>query len=167
MKKSTRKIINHLKQYIGLEVVRTKPTQGLIWSGDWSHTDEPIIILDFTSDGCIRYRHSGRHARIFGNKEDTLPFSFTDRNWITYKKALRAKHNVLNKWRGKKIMRLRPTATFGDRSFMLDNVFTKAPTLISASKYHMVIEHNDVGLEGDKSLLRADYINPEDWVLAE
>lgn len=161
MKKSTRKIINHLKQYIGLEVVRTKPTQGLIWSGDWSYTDEPIIILGFTSDGCIRYRHPER------DNEHTLPFGFTDRNWVTYKKALRAKHNVLNKWRGKRIRRVRPTATCGDRSYMCRFGLDRAPTLVSASKYHMVIEHNDMGLEGVKSVLRADYINPEDWVLVE
>lgn len=167
MKKSTRKIINHLIQYIGLEVVRTKPKQGLIWSGDWSYTDEPIIILGFTSDGCIRYRHPEREARIFGNKEGTLPFSFTDRNWVTYKKALRAKHNVLNKWRGKRIKRVRPTATCNDHSYMCRFPFQQPPTLISASKYHMVIEHNDIGLKGHKSVLRADYIKPEDWVLAE
>lgn len=167
MKKSTRKIINHLKQYIGLEVIRTKPTQGLIWSGDWSHTDEPIIILGFTSDGCIRYRHSGFGKIVFGDEEHILPFSFTDRNWITYKKAMRAKNNVLNKWRGKRIRRVRPTATYGDHSYMCRFGLDRAPTLVSASKYHMVIEHHDAGLEGDKSLLRADYINPEDWVLAE
>lgn len=155
MKKSTRKIINHLKQYIGLEVVRTKPTSGITWSGDWSHTDEPIIILGFTSDGCIRYRYSN------DDRERTMPFAFTDRNWVTYKKAQRAKHNVLNKWRGKRIRRIRPTATCGDRSFMDD-----APTLISASKYHMVIEYHMIGLEGRKCILRSDYMKPEDWVLA-
>lgn len=163
MKKSTRKIINYLKQYIGLEVIRTKPTSDI---GDWSHTDEPIIILGFTSDGCIRYCHSGFGKIVFGDKEYILPFSFTDRNWITYKKAQRAKHNVLNKWRGKRIQRVRPTATCGDRSYMRC-AYQKAPTLVSASKYHMVIELHDTFLEGDKTVLRADYIKPEDWVLAE
>lgn len=166
MKKSTRKIINHLKQYIGLEVVRTKPTQGIIWAGDWSYTSEPIIILGFTSDGCIRYCHA-ESSGLFDNKEDILPFSFTDRNWITYKKAMRAKHNVLNKWRGKKIKRIRPTATCGDRSYMCQHVFDSAPTLVSASKYHMVIMYNGFLQKGHKHLLRADYIKPEDWVLAE
>lgn len=166
MKKSTRKVVNYLKQYIGLEIIRTKPTSGRTWTVDWSHSDEPIILLGFTSDGCIRYRHSGFNKTVFGNKEYILPFDFTDRNWVTYKKALRAKHNVLNKWRGKEIKRLRPTATCGDRYYMCEYSFEKAPTLVSASKYHMVIEHHDIGLEGSKTILRADYIKPEDWALA-
>ncbi len=159
MKKSTRKVINHLRRYVGHEVLRTKPA-----CGDWSYTDDsPLLLVGFTSDGCIRYRHTGFEAQIFGNKEFVLPFCFTDRNWITYKKALRAKGNELNKWRGKKIRRIRPTSTIGDSSFMSG----KAPTLISASKHHIVIMRNDIGLEGTKSVLRLDFVNPEDWELAE
>ncbi len=156
MKKSTRKVINHLRQYVGHEILRTKPT-----NGDWSFTDDsPLLLVGFTSDGCIRYRYTGSEARFFGYDEFVLPFYFTDRNWITYKKAFKAKGNVLNKWRGKKIRRIRPTSTCGDRSFMSGD----APTLISASKYHMVIE---CGLKGTKCVLRSDYMNPEDWELAE
>lgn len=158
MKKSTRKVINYLRQYVGHEVLRTKPT-----SGDWSYTDSPLLLVGFTSDGCIRYRHTGFEARIFGDEEFVLPIYFTDRNWITYKKALKAKGNQLNKWKGKKIRRIRPVATIGDRSFMSG----EAPTLISASKHHMVVMYNDWGLEGKESVLRSDYMNPEDWELAE
>lgn len=159
MKKSTRKVINHLRQYVGHEVLRTKPA-----CGDWSYThDEPLLLVGFTSDGCIRYRHTGIDAQLLGDRELVLPIHFTDRNWITYKKALKAKGNELNKWRGKKIRRIRPTSTCGDRSFMSG----EAPTLISASKYHMVIMYNDFGLKGTKSVLRSDYMNPEDWELAE
>ena len=143
----------------------TKATQDKI--GDWSNTSNPIIILGFTEDGCIKYRYSGFDKIVFGNKVYTLPISFTDRNWITYKKACRAKKNELNKWRGKKIKRIRPTTTCGDRSYMCELSFEEAPMLVSASKYHMVIQHNNVGLKGKKSILRADYIKPEDWVLAE
>ena len=166
MKKSTKKIINTLSKYIGLEIIRTKPTSAIGYVKDWSYTSDPIVLIGFTADGCIRYRHTGMEARFFGNEEYTLPFSFTDRNWITYKKALRAKNNELNKWRGKKIKRIRPTATCGDRSYMCEYGFEEPPTLISASKYHMVIMNNDIGLKGDKSILRSDYMNPEDWVLA-
>lgn len=166
MKKSTRKIINHLKQYIGLEIIRTQPTSGRNWTVDWSHTSEPIILLGFTADGCIRYRHAGFRQKIFGNKEYILPFDFTDRNWVTYKKVLRAKHNVLNKWRGKRVKRVRPTATCGDRSYMCTLGCEDSVTLVSASKYHMVIEHHDFLFEGKRTVLRADYIKPEDWVLA-
>lgn len=159
MKKSTRKIINHLRQYVGHEVLRIKPT-----CGDWSYTDDiPILLIGFTSDGCIRYLHTGIEAQIFGYDEFVLPFHFTDRNWITYKKALKAKGNELNKWRGKKIRRIRPTSTCGDRSFMSSNV----PTLISASKHHMVITYSGMWPEGTKYVLRSDYMNLEDWELAE
>lgn len=163
MKKSTRKIINSLSKYIGHEVIRTRKTM----TGDWSYTDEPILLVGFTSDGLIRYRRSGIDARLLGNGEFTLPLSFTDRNWITYKNALIAKHNKLNKWRGKKIKRIRPTSTCNDHSYMCEYDFEKAPTLISASKYHMVIMHNDDFLKGQTTVLRSDYMNPKDWVLAE
>ena len=159
MKKSTRKVINHLRQYVGHEVLRTKTARG-----DWSYTNgSPLLLVGFTSDGYIRYRHTGFEAQILGDKEFTLPVQFTDRNWITYKKALKAKGNELNKWRGKKIRRIRPTSTIGDHSFMSG----EAPTLISASKHHMVIMYNDICLKGKKHVLRSDYMNPEDWKLAE
>ena len=159
MKRSTRKVINHLRQYVGHEVIRTKPVRG-----DWSYTHGSALLLaGFTPDGCIKYRHTGREARSFGDEEFVLPIWFTDRNWITYKKALRAKGNKLNKWKGKKIRRIRPTATFGDCSFTSG----EAPTVISASKHHLMIMYNDIGLKGKKSLLGADYAFPEDWELAE
>lgn len=159
MKSSTRKVINHLRQYVGHEVLRTKPS-----CGDWSYTDNlPLLMVGFTSDGCIRFRYTGINAKIFGKEEIVLPIHFTDRNWITYKKALKAKCNELNKWRGKKIRRIRPTSVFGDYSFMFGN----APTLVSASKHHMVIMYNDSGLDGTKTVLRSDFMNPEDWELAE
>ena len=160
MKNSTRKVINHLRQYVGHEVLRTKPA-----CGDWSYTDDsPILLVGFTSDGCIRYRHTGWEAQLFGDNEFILPFHFTDRNWITYKKALKAKGNELNEWRGKKIRRICPTSTTGDRSFMSG----EAPTLISASKHHMVIMRNNTYQKEEKSVvLRSDYMNPKDWELAE
>lgn len=152
-KKSTRKVVNHLRQYVGHEIVRTKP---VCW--DWSYTNNPLLLVGFTSDGCIRCRHTGIAAGTFGNEEFVLPLHFTDCNWITYKKALKAKGNVLNKWRGKKIRRIRPTSTCNDHSFMSGD----APALISASKHHMVIMCNDI-----KCFLNSSYMNPEDWELAE
>ena len=160
MKKSTRKVINHLSQYVGHEVLRTKPA-----CGDWSYIDrEPLVMVGFTADGCIRYRYTGVNAMIFGYDEFVLPLYFTDRNWITYKKALKAKGNELNKWKGKKITRIRPNSRTGDRSYMSD----EAPiTLISASKHHMCIMYNQSWLEGKKYVLGPDWINLEDWELAE
>lgn len=158
MKKSTRKTIKYLKRYEGHEIIRTKPV-----SEDWSYTENPILLVGFTADGCIRYRETGFNLRIFGNQELVLPIQYTDRNWITYRKALKAKDNKLNEWRGKKIRRIRPTPIIGDCSF----IEASAPTLISASKHHMVIMYNDIGIEGDISILNRDYMNPEDWKLAE
>ncbi|MCR5186978.1 MAG: hypothetical protein K6D97_07700 [Clostridia bacterium] len=159
MKKSKKKVINYLKQYIGHEMLRTKPARG-----DWSYTDHnPLIFVGFTSEGCIIYRHTGHEAYTFENREYILPEFFTDRNWITYRKALRAKGNILNKWKCKRIKSICPVGSCKDKSFM----GTEPPTLISASKHHMFILFNDASLKGKKSVLRSDYMNPEYWVLAE
>ncbi len=118
--------------------------------------DSPLVLVGFTPDGRIKC------CQILGKQERILPIYFTDRNWITYKKALRAKGNKLNKWKGKRIRRIRPTVIFGDRSYM-----SEAPTLISASKHHLVIICNDIDFKGEKRVLSADYANPEDWELVE
>lgn len=159
MKKSTKKVINYLRQYIGHKVFRTKPV-----GNDWSFTfSKPILLVGFTSDGCIIYRNTDIDAEIFNDKEYVLPICYTDRNWITYKKILNGKNNELNKWRGKKITRIFPTSIFHDYSYMFGN----APTLISASKHHMIIMTNNNGTKKSIVVLNSDYINPEDWVLAE
>lgn len=164
MKKSTRKTISRLKQYVGHEILRTKPTI----DGDWSYTASPILLLGFTSDGRIRFRHSGIEANIFGNDEYVLPLSFTDRNWITRKKAIKPKHNELNKWRGQRIKRICPTSRIGDHSYMTcQSPFENFPTLLSASKSHMLIMLNDSLLGNSEHILRRDFINPNEWVLAD
>lgn len=91
-----------------------------------------------------------------------LPLYFTDNKWITYKKALRAKNNALNKWRGKKIKRVVPTI-MGDKSFMGSKLSKIAPTLISASKHHMVIVDEHCG----KCILGCDFASPDEWILAD
>lgn len=158
MKKSIKKTVNYLKQYIGHEIIRTRPLHG-----DWSYTrDDPILLLGFTSDGCIKYRHTGFDAIALGNKEYVLDLHYTDRNWITYKKAIKAKNNQLNRWKGQKIRRIRPadnSISFMDKK--------DAPTLIAASKYHIVVMHNSVGIEGMKSTLDSRYNRLEDWEIAE
>lgn len=160
MNKSTKKIVHYLSKYIGHEIIRTKPAGRY---GDWSHTDSPMFLLGFTSDGCIkcRYRRYGKDI------ERVLPLHFTDYNWITYKKALKAKGNELNKWRGKKIKRIRPTAKIHDGSFMCKFDSDAPVTLVSASKHHMVIMHNAPSLKGNTYILNSAYVKPEDWVLAE
>lgn len=161
MKNSTRKTINYLSQYIGHKILRTKPV-----NGDGSKTADPILLVGFTSDGCIRYKHTGVEATILGDAEYVLPLHFTDRNWITYKKALRAKNNPLNQWKGKKVKRTTPAKRNGDRSYMCSYSFEKAPTLVSASRHHIVFEYNDFGLKGRRSILGPDFANPSEWKLA-
>lgn len=76
MKKALRKTINYLNQYVGHEILRTKPEHG-----DWSYTHgDPILLVGFTPDGCIRYQHTRLDAKILGDEEYVLPLHFTDRN---------------------------------------------------------------------------------------
>lgn len=158
MKKSTKKTINYLKRFIGHEIIRTKPA-----GKDWSYTgDDPILLVGFTSDGLIRYQYTGFDLENLGSKERVLPIHFTDSNWITYKKALRAENNKLNQWKGKKIRRICITCRGID-----DYISGEAPTLISASKHHMVIMHNDFKRKGKKRVLGPDFVKFENWELAE
>lgn len=159
MNSSTKKAIKYLRRFVGHKIYRTKPC-----FGDWSYTSEdPLLLVGFTSDDRIIYRRTGRSAKELGRKESVLPIIYTDCNWITYKNALKAKGNQLNKWKGRKIRRIRPTATFGDHRYMWE----EGVTLISASKYHMVIRYTNHFKEVETDVLRSDYMNPEDWELVE
>lgn len=78
MKKSLKKTIAYLRQFVGYEIIRTKPTTNVV---DWSYTDEPVIFVGLTQDGCIKYIDPK-----FDDKVRILPLTFTDRNWITFKR---------------------------------------------------------------------------------
>lgn len=153
MKKSLKKTIAHLRKFVGHEIIRTKPTTDI---GDWSYTDEPVVFVGFTQDGCIKYIDPK-----FDDKVRILPLTFTDRNWITLKKALKPKGNPLNKWRGKKVVRNCPTC-YGDYSFLRSDIPDNEQKLISASKYHIILEDKIVG----KIICDFRYNNPNDWELA-
>lgn len=154
MKKTTKKFVKRLERYIGKEIIRIRQTY---FSGDFSFTDEdPVILLGFTPKGEMIVKYTRFMATV--RETDILPLEFTDDLWISYKKAITAKNNCLNKWQGKKIRRLCPTKRTGDRSFMKG----KAPTLISASRHHVVIK-SDL----EKYVLNSDFANPNEWVLAE
>ncbi len=153
MKKSLKKTIAHLRKFVGHEIIRTKPTTDI---GDWSYTDEPVVFVGFTQDGCIKYIDPK-----FDDKVRILPLTFTDRNWITLKKALKPKGNPLNKWRGKKVVRNCPTC-YGDYSFLRSDIPDNEQKLISASKYHIILEDKIVG----KIICDSRYNNPNDWELA-
>lgn len=154
MQHSTSNVITWLKNYVGREMIRSGPTTANIFPQDWSYTDAPVIIMGFTQQGEIICKHPGINALA-----KVLPLSFTDRNWIPYNNVFDVTHTSFNQWRGKKIKRIRPTSTFGDRKYMSDS---DAPILISASKYHMVVDTSQ-----GTTILRSDYMNPEDWILAQ
>ncbi len=159
MKKSTKKIINHLKPFIGHEIIRTIPV-----SNDANFTSYPVLLVGFTSNGCIRCRGTVHPSSILSeNTEYVLPLLFTDRNWITYKKALRSKNNRLNEWKGKKIRRIHPTSFCEDYSYM----DSKGVLLISASKHHLLIKNKSHFCNETTRVLNFDFANPEDWILAE
>lgn len=153
MKKSLKKTINHLENFVGCEIIRTKPTTNVV---DWSYTDEPVIFVGLTQDGYIKYIDPK-----LDDKVRILPLTFTDRNWITFKKASKPKGNPLNKWRGKKVVRNCPTC-YGDESFLRSDVPGDEQILISASKYHIILEDKFLG----KITCNSRYNNPNDWKLA-
>lgn len=159
MKKSVKKTVEYLKRFVGQEVLRTKRTL----AGDRSYKEDPVIIVGFTKDGHIIIRYTGVNAVAFRNVDYILPPDFTDRNWTTKRKALKAKNSRLNQWKGKKVKRIRPT-DLGCRSFMCDydEYSNEPPILISASKFHVVVRDED-----GTFLLGFDYADPADWVLAE
>lgn len=155
MKKSLKKTINHLENFVGHEMICTKPTTNnnrVIWS----YTNEPVVFVGLTQDGCIKYINSK-----LDDKVRILPLTFTDRNWITFKKASKPKGNPLNKWRGKKVVRNCPTC-YGDYSFLRSDIPGNEQILISASKYHMILEDKFLG----KITCDSRYNNPNDWELA-
>lgn len=154
MKKSLKKTIAHLRKFVGHEIIRTKPTTDI---GDWSYTDEPVVFVGFTQDGCIKYIDPKFDDKVGG----VLPLTFTDRNWITFKKASRPKGNPLNKWRGKKVVRNCPTC-YGDKSFLRSDVPGDDQILISASKYHIILEDKSLG----EIICNSTFSNPNDWELA-
>lgn len=165
MKKITKKIIGRLKRYIGHDIIRIRPT----FCGDASFTGSPLTLLGFTIDGKMvvchpSYTFEGKHL---GTTSFELPIEFTDTFWISYKKALKAKGNPLNKWKGKKIRRTKPTKFNCDRSFMCEYSFEVPPSLVSASKHHVLIQYNSFSLRNEKSLLSFEFADPSELKLAE
>lgn len=147
MNKTTKENVNHLRRLVGHKVIRKGPTA---MHGDFSYTEDPLILVGFTEKGKIicRYAEETFLGRIFGSRENVLPLEFTDRNWMLYSRVTKGRNSELSKWNGRKILRTRPTARRGDKSFMEEPV-----KLIAASKYHLVVEFTSVGLEGSRHIL--------------
>ena len=155
MKKSTRKAVEYLKRYVGHEIIRIKPTN----DGGTSYLDMPILLTGITEQGCMRYQHIGDDCEIFGSGEGILPVDYTDRYWIDFKKALKPRHNELNKWKGRRIARTRPTAS-GQESFMETPV-----TLVFASRHHVGVKVD--GSISDFWILGPEFSNPNDWKVVD
>lgn len=163
MKKSTKKIVKRLERYVGQKIIRTGGTHHI---GDFSYTENPLILKGFTLKGEMIVEYPKENVSFAGNKK-TLPIYFTDDLWISYRKALRPASNKLNQWKGKKVRRTCCTKRIGDGSFMCKSDLEVPPTLVSASKHHVVIECNDCGFEGKRVILNCDFADPSEWELAE
>lgn len=162
MKKSLKKVVTYLRQYVGMRVIRTQPAIYKNGFEDYSYMRESIIITGFTKDGRIKYRHIGDFdLLVFGEKERIMPIEMTDRNWISYRKALKAKNNPLNQWREKQIKRTSPTS-YGSISYMNG----KFPILIAASKHHILLETTDYRSRKCIVILGCQYLDGN-WELAE
>lgn len=177
MKRSIKKTVQYLRRFIGKEIIRTKPARfhfkdpkGLVkkmdlflacldgfrsTTEDFCYTDEFQILIGFTPDGRMIIRSSR------GGSEHTLPIEFTDRNWIPMGRALRARHNTLNEYRGRMIKRIKPIfyTNYVNRSFMDEPV-----QLISASPYHVIV-FETFYCNGSTLILGPQHANPEDWVV--
>lgn len=162
MKKSIKKTVRYLSRFIGRWLIRTKPTyypykdpEGSI--EDFSYTDEFQILIGFTPDGRMIIRSSR------GGSEHTLPIKFTDRNWIPMGRALRARHNTLNEYRGRMIKRINP-AFYPDTNYVNRSFMDKPVRLISASPYHVIV-FETFYCNGSTLILGPQHANPEDWVV--
>lgn len=167
MKKSTKKMVNRLSRYIGQAIIRTGPNRV---TGDRSYLDDPIILKGFTNNGEIIYSYLPNSARgmSFGTNDRVLGLSYTDDQWKLLSKIFKPKGNDFNRYLGQKICRVRPAiyTYIGTEDYSYTDKY-EAVKLISATKYHLVIEYTDPILQGKKSILAFEFAKPEDWVLAE
>ena len=155
MGKSKEEVIEKLSKYVGKRIIRTRKTE----FGDRSYTNESIVLLGFTDNGRII-------AETSISKKYILSPDFTDNNWMLYEKIFEPNAaNPINKWRWKKVKRIAPTQN-GDCFGMCTRNSEKAPTLVAASKHHVVIISNSPGEEGEIIILESKFKNPKDWVLA-
>lgn len=163
-----------LKKLIGKEIIRIGPTK----NGDWSYSGTPVLFEGFTSDNKMKIKSIKEYSIVFFNEETReLPLCFTDDKWILLKDALKAEDNELNKLIGKKIKRIRPVYNvrlFHGRMLPFDEYKEDCsymckygaipPTLVSASKYHMVVKDYDAERNEKLVIIGPRYSNPDDWV---
>ena len=160
MKKSIKKTVRYLRRFIGKEIVRTKTTyypgfRSII--GGLSYSNEFQILIGFTPDGRMIIRSS------HGGGAHTLRIEFTDRNWIPKGRALRARHNTLNEYRGKMIKQIEPILYPGT-NYMNCSFMGEPVRLISASKKHVIVWCYSTN---SRLILGPEYANPGNWVVVD
>ena len=170
--KPVKVIPKSLKELVGKKIIRITSTI----NGDWSFTNEPILLKGFTSNNTMIIKYIKEYSRDFGEKIDELPICFTDNKWILLEDAIKVGDNELNNLIGKKIKRIRPVYIvkyFGKRKFLIDQYKEDRsymyeygeipPILVSASKYHMVVKEYDVSGNENLIIIGPRYSNPKDW----
>ena len=136
----------NVEDLVGQEIIRIKPA-----GKDYSFTREPVKLLKIVDNELVvKYENDEVHP---------LSPIFTDNNWIPLEVATSTDKNAsLNELIGKNIRRIRPTYC-GDKGFMRDSV-----KLISASKYHMVVECDYLPSKSKTMILGPGYTGADDWV---
>ena len=158
-----------LKKLVGKEIIRIGPTI----TGDWSYTNEPVLFKGISSDNGMIIQYIKEYS-ILEERMTELSACFSDDKWILLEDAFKAENNELNKLIGKKIKRIRPVELHSrskinslneykeDHSYMYE--YGEIPaTLISASKYHMIIKDYNISKKGNIIILVPRYSNPKYW----
>ena len=163
----------YLTQFIGLEIIRTKPARISVDSPfqnsvsepvyDWTYTEIPIVLSGFKDKGEIKFRYVCKKGS-FSQKEFTMPAYFTDNNWTTLTEAMKVDNdNPFNDWGGKKIKRIRPTVR-GLETFMEKSQNEVSPKLLYVAQNHILLQP----FNGRKTMIfGSDFLIQDDWILAE
>lgn len=157
-----------LKKLAGKEIIRI----GSTINGDWSFTNEPVLLKGFSSDNSMIIQYIKEYNIFSDERIDVLSVYFTDDNWILLEDALKSEDNELNKLIGKRIKRIRPVENLSrryihreDHSYMCE-YGEIPPTLVSASKYHMFLKEYDARGNENHIIIGPRYSNPKDWIEA-
>lgn len=188
MKKAAKKAMKRLERYIGHDIIRVLPvTRTRCYRNECNnlikkamevecnsvYTSVPLTLMGFTADGKMQVHFPSYtiEGKLLGTQPFELPSCCIDTLWIPYKKALTAKGNPLNKWKGKKIRRIKPIKSMADSDAPFEPWIG---TLVSASKHHVILEGGDTVeykgsyyIDENFKVLDYEYTNPSEWELVE
>lgn len=164
---------NYFSQFIGKEIVRITPVLvditsedngSIVTRYDWLFTEEPVVLSRITYGGEIRYKRINHESIKMRNQEFVMPEYLMDENWCTVEDALKMDvDNPFNEWVGKRIKRICPTPKRGCETFMCDTESEFPPKLLRVGKNHMLV----LPAYGKSIILGPDFINQDEWILAE